>query len=213
MPVALRLLSGLLSLLLMLTAAAAGGQTGSPATAEGQEVIRALGDARDIRAAARLAEDGLERIYYVAAEGGADVFCVLARRNGGDWAREAEAVELLPRGMAETPRIAFENDRRVYITYYPDDVVSTSIFLFGLTLAREGGRWYVEAVSFGSPDAEKGIFKALVVNLAMKTTSEYAFDVESEELVSSRESPNKLNPLRADGFSLDDFRSSIGIKP
>lgn len=115
--------------------------------------------------------------------------------------------------MAETPRIAFENDRRVYITYYPDDVVSTSIFLFGLTLAREGGRWYVEAVSFGSPDAENGVFKALVVNLAMKMTSAYTFDVESGEIVSSGEFPNNLSPAGADGFSLDDFKSGIGMNP
>lgn len=207
MQVLRKFLAGFVSLLLF-SATAAMAQTVEPAAAEDLSVIRAMHDARDIRASAHLTGGAAERIYYVAKEGDGDVFCILIKNRGGEWAREMEAAVLLPGGMRETPFIAFDNDRRVYITYYPGDVVSTSLFLYGCTLVHEGGQWYVEAVSFGSLEAAEGIFKALVINLARKNTSEYAFNVKTEEIVSSSEFPNKIGLVRVNGFSLDDLKAA-----
>lgn len=207
------ILAFIAALLALNAVAASGCRAGPPAQPEGLDVIRAMGEKREIRASARLRGDAAERVYYVASGEDRDVFCVLARRDGGAWALEAEAGGLLPRGIAERPHIDFENEQRVYLTYYPEDKPSASLFLYGFTLLARGGQWYVEGVSFGGLDAEARVFHATAVNLAGKNTSVYAFDLTTEEILSSREIPNNLRMVKADDFSLEDFMKSVEAGP
>lgn len=176
---------------------------------ESIEMIRSMNDNRDIRSSKTLNMGNIERAYYVATDGEKDVFCIQSRHNNGVWERDIETSKLLPTNSMQTPTIAYDNDERVYITYYPDDKLSLSIFSYAYTLVYEAPIWYVESVSFGKLDEGSQLFKATIINLAKGTTSTYSFNTKSEEIVASRETANNQKKIKVSEFVLSDFISRI----
>ena len=176
---------------------------------ESIEMIRALNDHRDIRSSKILNMGDTERVYYVAAEGEDDVFCIQSRHKNGAWERDIETSTLLPKNSMETPRIEYDNDQRVYITYYPDDELSLSIFSYAYTLVYEAPVWYVESVSFGKLDEGSQLFKATIINLATGTISTYSFNTITEEIVASRETAGNHKKIKVSEFVLSDFMNGI----
>lgn len=176
------------------------------------EMIQSMNDKRKIRSSKTLNIGNIERIYYVAADGATDVFCIQSKYNNGVWKRDIETSALLPASSTETPFIDFVDNQRVYITYYPDDKLSQSVFSYAYTLVYEESTWYVESVSFGKLDEGIHLFKATVVNLAQGLTSTYSFDTKSEEIVASEEAPNNQKKIRVADFVLSDFISKIALE-
>ena len=109
------------------------------------------------------------------------------------------------------PFIAYDNEKRVYITYYPNNKENTSIFLYGFTLYFDDFDWYVESVSYGDFDDAAQVFKATVINLATHTTSTYSFDKATEQVLNSEETPNHFKMLKASEFSLVEFKQSFDL--
>lgn len=147
----------------------------------------------------------------------------MARRSGTGWAimrKMAGAWEQIVSSplftkvflqRVITPYIDFDNVQRVYITYYPDNNISTSIFLYGFTLLWEDFDWYVESVSFGEFSNAAQVFKATVINLGSRITSIYSFDQTTEQVLNSEETPNHFKMLKASEFSLVEFKQSFDL--
>lgn len=174
-------------------------------------LIRAMNDNRDIRSSKVLNMGNTERVYYVATEGEEDVFCIQSRHNNGAWERDIETSTLLPKNSMETPTIEYDNDQRVYITYYPDDKFSLSIFSYAYTLVYETPVWYVESVSFGKVDESSQLFKATVIHLATGTTSTYSFNTQTEEIIASKETANNYKKMKVSEFILSDFMNETDL--
>lgn len=175
------------------------------------EMIRAMNDNRKIRASEALTKGDIERVYYIASDQETDVFCILNKQADGLLVRDVETSKILPADSVDTPQIAFDNDQRVYITYYPGEIQNTSVFSYGITLVIENTIWYVESVAFGSLHTDTQVFEATVVNLATKNTSTYSFDTKTEEIISSIEKTNNLHKIKVSDFSLENFEKSIGL--
>jgi hypothetical protein len=178
---------------------------------ESIEMIRAMNDNRDIRSSKTLNIGSTERVYYVATEGEEDVFCIQSKHNNGAWERDIETSTLLPKNSVGTPTIEYDNDQRVYITYYPDDELSLSVFSYAYTLVYEAPIWYVESVSFGELDAGSQLFKATIINLATGTTSTYSFNTKTEEIIASKEIASNHKKIKVSEFVLSDFMNGIGL--
>jgi len=178
---------------------------------EGQDIIRAQNDNRNILVSKELVIEAVERVYYVTSDQAGNAFCILSRHSDGFWGWDVETYNLLPKDIPETPYIDFDNVQRVYITYYPDNKVSTSIFLYGFTLLWEDFDWYVESVSFGDFSNAAQVFKATVVNLGSRITSIYSFDQTTEQVLNSEETPNHFKMLKASEFSLVEFKQSFDL--
>lgn len=178
---------------------------------EGLDMVQALNDTRDIRVSKELSVGVVERVYYVAKDQVGNAFCIISKHSDGSWERDLETYKLLPKEITETPFIDYDNDQRVYITYYPSNKENTSIFLYSFTLLFENNDWYVESVSYGDFDHETQVFKVSVVNLATSVTSKYSFDQATEQILSSDEIPNHLKTIKARDFSLQDFNQSVGL--
>jgi hypothetical protein len=97
----------------------------------------------------------------------------------------------------------------VYITYYPDDELSLSVFSYAYTLVYEAPVWYVESVSFGKLDKGSQLFKATIINLATGTISTYSFNTITEEIVASRETAGNHKKIKVSEFVLSDFMNGI----
>ncbi|HHT16030.1 MAG TPA: hypothetical protein GXZ86_09245 [Clostridiales bacterium] len=175
------------------------------------EMIRAMNDNRDIRSSKTLNMDNTERVYYVATEGEEDVFCIQSRHNNGAWERDIETSALLPKNNTGIPIIEYDSDQRVYITYYPDDKLSLSVFTYAYTLVYEAPIWYVESVSFGKLNENSQIFKATIINLATGTNSTYSFNTKTEEIIDSKEIASNHKKIRVSEFVLSDFMNKIGF--
>ena len=178
---------------------------------EGQDIIRAQNDNRNIRVSKELIIGAVERVYYVASDQTGNAFCILSKRSDGLWERDVETYTLLPKDITETPFIAYDNEKRVYITYYPNNKENTSIFLYGFTLYFDDFDRYVESVSYGDFDDAAQVFKATVINLATHTTSTYSFDKATEQVLNSEETPNHFKMLKASEFSLVEFKQSFDL--
>ena len=178
---------------------------------EGLNMIQALNDNRNIRVSKELIIGAVERVYYVASDQTGNAFCILSKRSDGLWERDVETYTLLPKDITETPFIAYDNEKRVYITYYPNNKENTSIFLYGFTLYFDDFDWYVESVSYGDFDDAAQVFKATVINLATHTTSTYSFDKATEQVLNSEETPNHFKMLKASEFSLVEFKQSFDL--
>lgn len=178
---------------------------------ESIEMIRAMNDNRDIRSSKTLNMDNTERVYYVATEDEKDVFCIQSRHNNGAWERDIETSALLPKNNTGTPIIEYDSDQRVYITYYPDDKLSLSVFTYAYTLVYEAPIWYVESVSFGKLNENSQIFKATIINLATGINSTYSFNTKTEEIIDSKEIASNHKKIRVSEFVLSDFMNKIGL--
>ncbi|MGI6696343.1 MAG: hypothetical protein ACOX6O_08955 [Christensenellales bacterium] len=110
-----------------------------------------------------------------------------------------------------TPTIEYDNDQRVYITYYPDDELSLSVFSYAYTLVYEAPIWYVESVSFGKLDEGSQLFKATIINLATGTNSTYSFNTKTEEIIVSKETASNHKKIKVSEFVLSDFMNGIGF--
>ena len=178
---------------------------------DGLNMIQTLNDQRNILVSKELAIGTVERVYYVASDQTGNAFCILSKHSDGFWGRDVETYRLLPKDIAETPYIAYDNEQRVYITYYPDNKENTSIFLYGFTLFFDSIDWYVESVSYGDFDDATQVFRAAVINLATHTTSSYTFDQTTEQILNSEETSNHLKMLKVSEFSLEEFNQSVDL--
>ena len=178
---------------------------------EGLDMIQDSDENRNILVSKELAIGAVERVYYVVSDQTGNAFCILSKHSGGLWVRDVETYKLLPKDISETPFIAYDNARRVYITYYPHDKENTSIFLYAFTLFFDDFDWYVESVSFGDFVDTTQVFRATVINLGSHTTSTYSFDQTTEQVLNSKETSNQLKMLKASEFSLIEFKQSIDM--
>jgi len=177
----------------------------------GITMIHTMNDNREIRSSEVLRIGDVERVYYIASDQGTDVFCILSQQADGLWEYDAQTSGILPKDSADKPHIAFDNTERVYITYHPGETWDASVFTYAVTLVIENGVWYVESVDFGKLHSDGLIFNATIVNLGTEITSEYSFDTNTEQVLSSTEKDNALNKIKVGDFSLDDFEKRVGI--
>lgn len=208
MHIGLKAISLILTLLMAMSGVCAIQSESNFVNMDGVEMIRSINDHRRIRACEVMTIGTIQRVYYIASDQEQDVFCILNKQADGTFARDVETSQILPENNVDTPQIAFDNDQRVYITYTPGDIQTTSVFSYGITLLIENSIWYIEGVAFGSLDADSRIFEATVVNLATQNTSAYSFDTITEEILSSDEVTNNLHKIRVSDFSLDIFKKS-----
>ena len=208
MHICLKAISLILTLLIAMSGVCAIGSESNFVNMDGIEMIRSINDHRKIRTCEVMTIGALERVYYIASDQEKDVFCILNKQADGTLVRDVETSQILPADSVDTPQIAFDNDQRVYITYYPGDIQTTSVFSYGITLLIENTIWYVESVAFGGLQPDSRIFEATIVNLAEKNTSTYSFDTITEEIISSHEETNHLQKIKVSDFSLDIFKKS-----
>lgn len=178
---------------------------------DGLNIIRDFCDDRNILDSKELSIGTINRVYYVASDKQGNALCILSQHSNGSWKRDVETYTLLPKDLPEIPFIAFDNDQRVYITYYPNNKEDTSVFLYGFTLLYKDFDWYVESVSFGGFDDTTQVFKATVVNIETQTTSKYTYDQTTEQILHSEETKNHLNMRKVREFSLIDFRKYLDL--